>query len=61
MLSTLLALDIRYQDRDLIVVNKESGLLSVPGNGEEMQDSVETRVRRLYPDAPRQCAVHRLD
>ena len=61
ILSTLLALDIRYQDRDLIIVNKESGLLSVPGNGEEMQDSVETRVRRLYPDAPRQCAVHRLD
>ncbi len=61
ILSCLLRLDIRYQDRDLVIVNKPSGLLSVPGNDASMQDSVETRVRRLFVDAPRQCAVHRLD
>ena len=61
ILTTLLGLDIRYHDHDMIIVNKPSGLLSVPGNKPAMQDSVETRVRRLFADAPRQCAVHRLD
>ena len=61
ILASLLRLDIRYQDRDLVIVNKPSGLLSVPGNAPDMQDSVETRVRALFADAPRQCAVHRLD
>ncbi len=61
ILTCLLRLDIRYQDRDLVIVNKPGGLLSVPGNAPDMQDSVETRVRSLFEDAPRQCAVHRLD
>jgi len=61
ILKAQLGLEILYRDEYLIVVNKESGLLSVPGNGSDMQDSVESRVRHLYPDAPRQCAVHRLD
>ena len=61
ILKAQLGLEILYRDEHLIIVNKESGLLSVPGNGPDMQDSVESRVRRLYPDAPRQCAVHRLD
>ncbi len=61
ILASLLRLDIRHQDRDLVIVNKPAGLLSVPGNAPDMQDSVETRVRALFADAPRQCAVHRLD
>lgn len=61
ILTTLLGLDIRYHDHDLIIVNKPSGLLTVPGNGPERLDSVETRIRRLFPATPRQCAAHRLD
>lgn len=61
ILTALLGLSIRYRDHNLIVVDKKSGLLSVPGSGPLMQDSVETRIRVLYPDAPLQCAAHRLD
>ena len=61
ILPEILGLEILYRDSDLIVVNKASGLLSVPGKGEEKQDCVEARIRKLYPDAPRQPAVHRLD
>ncbi len=61
LLKHMLALDIIYCDDTLLVVNKEGGLLSVPGRGEDKQDCVESRVRRLFPSAPRQCAVHRLD
>ncbi len=57
----MLGLDIVYCDASLLVVNKEGGLLSVPGRGEDKQDCVESRVRRLFPTAPKQCAVHRLD
>lgn len=61
LLGLMLGLDIVYCDASLLVVNKEGGLLSVPGRGEDKQDCVESRVRRLFPHAPRQCAVHRLD
>ncbi|MBI9094967.1 MAG: RluA family pseudouridine synthase [Sphaerochaeta sp.] len=61
LLKHMLALDIVYCDATLLVVNKEGGLLSVPGKGEAKQDCVESRVRRLFPTAPTQCAVHRLD
>ena len=50
-----------YRDKDIVVINKPSGLLSVPGKGEEKQDCAEARVRKLFPEAPLQCAVHRLD
>mgnify|MGYP001033077980 CR=1 FL=1 len=61
ILSAMLKLEIVYQDRDLVIVNKPHSVLSVPGKGPENLDSVETRVRRLFPEAPLQCAVHRLD
>ncbi|MGB4408348.1 MAG: RluA family pseudouridine synthase [Sphaerochaeta sp.] len=61
LLKHMLGLDIVYCDASLLVVNKEGGLLSVPGRGEDKQDCVESRVRRLFPTAPKQCAVHRLD
>ena len=61
ILPSILGLEILYCDKDIIVVNKASGLLSVPGKGEDKKDCVEARVRHLFPLAPKQCAVHRLD
>lgn len=61
LLKHLLGLDILYCDEHMAVVNKPSGLLSVPGRGEDKQDCVETRLRRLFPDCIKQPAVHRLD
>ena len=49
---------ILYQDEHIMVVNKPSGLLSVPGRLEEHKDSVMTRVQRDFPQAE---SVHRLD
>lgn len=51
-------LDILYHDEDIIVVNKPSGLLSVPGKSKECEDSILYRVRTMHKDA---FAVHRLD
>ena len=42
----------------LLAVNKPSGLLSVPGRGEDKQDCLSRRVQSVYPDA---LVVHRLD
>ena len=61
ILPFIMGLEILYRDKDIVVINKPSGLLSVPGKGEEKQDCAEARVRNLFPDAPKQCAVHRLD
>ena len=38
-------LDIIYQDNHLCVVNKPSGLLSVPGNQPQYHDSAMSRVK----------------
>ena len=54
-------LEIVHADRSLLVINKPSGLLSVPGRGVEKQDCVVSRAKRCYPDLPDQPAVHRLD
>lgn len=54
-------IDIVYHDPDLVVVNKPSGLLAVPGKGDENQDCVVNRIKALYPDCIEQPAVHRLD
>lgn len=51
-------LDILYQDNDIVVVNKASGILSVPGRLAEHQDCLQTRVQRVLPSAT---IVHRLD
>lgn len=51
-------LDIIYQDKDILVVNKPSGLLSVPGRAPEHKDSVYSRVLEQQPNAQ---VVHRLD
>ncbi|USD64970.1 bifunctional tRNA pseudouridine(32) synthase/23S rRNA pseudouridine(746) synthase RluA [Vibrio sp. SCSIO 43136] len=51
-------LDISYQDDAIMVINKPSGLLSVPGRAPEHHDSVWSRVKAEYPEAE---VVHRLD
>lgn len=51
-------LDIIYQDEDIIVLNKASGILSVPGRLPEHQDCLQNRVQRVLPSAT---IVHRLD
>jgi len=50
--------DTVYADAHLLVLNKPSGLLSVPGKGADKQDCLSTRVQQHYPDA---LIVHRLD
>ena len=56
-----MSLNIVYQDTDLVIVDKPSGLLSVPGRGADKQDCVVNRVKRLIPGIMGQPAVHRLD
>jgi len=51
-------LDIIHCDHDLLVVNKPSGLLSVPGKGPELADCLEARAQAVFPGA---LIVHRLD
>ncbi|MEP7380724.1 MAG: RluA family pseudouridine synthase [Gemmatimonadota bacterium] len=50
-----------YEDEQLLVVDKPSGLLTVPGRSALLQDSVVTRLRVRYPDATGPLVVHRLD
>lgn len=47
-----------YIDDSLLVFDKPSGLLAVPGRGEEKQDCLSARVQTRYLDA---LIVHRLD
>ncbi|WP_313953818.1 RluA family pseudouridine synthase [Accumulibacter sp.] len=47
-----------YVDAAIVVVNKPSGLLSVPGRGQDKQDCVAGRLQAEFPDA---LTVHRLD
>ncbi|MDR0219549.1 MAG: bifunctional tRNA pseudouridine(32) synthase/23S rRNA pseudouridine(746) synthase RluA [Enterobacteriaceae bacterium] len=51
-------LHVLYQDEHIMVVNKPSGLLSVPGKAEEHKDSIMTRIQAEFPAAE---SVHRLD
>lgn len=51
-------LAILYHDDYLLVVDKPSGLLSVPGRGEDREDCLAKRVQVVFPDA---LIVHRLD
>jgi tRNA pseudouridine32 synthase/23S rRNA pseudouridine746 synthase len=50
--------DIVHADAALIVADKPSGLLSVPGRGPDKQDCAARRVQQRWPDA---LIVHRLD
>lgn len=51
-------LKILFQDEDILVCDKPSGLLSVPGKAIEHRDSLQTRAQRVFPSAT---IVHRLD
>ena len=50
-----------YEDDELLIVNKPSGMLSVPGRSASLQDCVVSRLRARYPDATGPIIVHRLD
>ncbi len=53
-------LPILFEDGNLLVVNKPSGLLSVPGRKPELQDCVWGRLQHQFPDEEI-LLVHRLD
>jgi len=55
------SLEIVHKDDEFVVIIKPSGLLAVPGKGEENQDCVVARIKALYPNCIEQPAVHRLD
>jgi len=52
------AIEPLYADDTLLVFDKPSGLLAVPGRGPDKQDCLAARVQARYPDA---LIVHRLD
>ena len=51
-------LDVVHIDHEVLVVNKPSGLLSVPGKGDHLSDCLLLRVQTAFPEA---LLVHRLD
>jgi tRNA pseudouridine32 synthase/23S rRNA pseudouridine746 synthase len=51
-------LTVIHEDADIIVLDKPSGLLSVPGKDPRLADCLEARARGLYPTAS---TIHRLD
>ena len=51
-------LKIHYIDDDVLVVDKPSGLLSVPGRGVEKQDCLVSRLAQIYGEVR---IIHRLD
>ncbi|MGL6123709.1 MAG: pseudouridine synthase [Shewanella sp.] len=52
-------LSILYQDEAMAIVNKPAEFLSVPGK--EIEDSVYSRMRQMFPNATGPLIVHRLD
>ncbi|MFT4924385.1 MAG: tRNA pseudouridine32 synthase/23S rRNA pseudouridine746 synthase [Phenylobacterium sp.] len=51
-------ISVVYQDDAVVILNKPSELLSVPGKAAEHKDCLETRVKTVLPTAT---IVHRLD
>lgn len=47
-----------YQDKDVLVVEKPSGLFSNPGKGEALSDSVQSRLAQRFAQV---FLIHRLD
>ena len=52
-------IEIVYDDPFIAVINKPSGLLSVPGK--RIKNSVYTQLQKIYPQASGPLLVHRLD
>ena len=61
ILPYILGLEILYQYESIVVINKPSGLLTIPGRGENKIDSVTTRLKKIFPNCIEQPSVHRLD
>ena len=61
ILPYILGLEILYRDSQIVVINKPSGLLSVPGRTEDKKDCVSARIKKLFPHCIEQPSVHRLD
>lgn len=59
MLADPPGLVVRFEDENLLIVDKPSGLLSQPGR--MVMDSVSERVREARPTATGSLLVHRLD
>ena len=51
-------LDVLHEDHEILVLNKPSGLLSVPGKGPELADCLIARAQLVFPQA---LLIHRLD
>lgn len=51
-------LAVLHRDAEVLLVDKPSGLLSVPGKPAEHGDCLETRVKTAFPEA---LLIHRLD
>lgn len=49
---------IQYADDQIVVANKPSGLLSVPGRGPEKHECLLSHLQTIYPDIK---IIHRLD
>ncbi len=49
---------VLHEDHEVLLVDKPSGLLSVPGKGEQLADCLIARVQAAFPTA---LLVHRLD
>ena len=49
---------ILHHDHEIVVVNKQAGILSVPGRGDDKSDCLINRVRGVFPTV---LLVHRLD
>lgn len=51
-------LDVLHEDHEILILNKPSGLLSVPGKGPELADCLIARAQLVFPQA---LLIHRLD
>ena len=56
--STSPFLNVIYSDEDMLILNKQPGLLSVPGKTPNLADCLEKRAKSEFPGA---LTVHRLD
>ncbi len=61
LLPEMLGLKFIYADSSIAVIDKEAGMLSVPGRGEDKKDSASYRFHKLFPSSPEECYTHRLD
>lgn len=61
LIKYLFNINLLYSDEDIAIINKDAGLLSTPGKGEDKYDSASVRIKALFPDSPELPSVHRLD